>query len=119
MICMILLKAKLGGHVVVCFDLAGQDKIELPCGVREVNMNAAFELDFQGGVCNVVGSDQAMLSGIMVECICMLLVKSELSERVGARFQEAARAPIGRAGHQDIQPAQRYPDHSQYKIIHW
>ena len=55
MICMILLKAKLGGHVVVCFDLAGQDKIELPCGVREVYMNAAFELDFQGGVCNVVG----------------------------------------------------------------
>ena len=55
MICMILLKAKFGGHVVGCFDLAGQDKIELPCGVREVYMNAAFELDFQGGVCNVVG----------------------------------------------------------------
>ena len=53
MICMNLLKAKLGGHVVGCFDLAGQGKIELPCGVREVYMNAAFE--HEGGVCNVVG----------------------------------------------------------------
>ena len=53
MICMILLKAKLGGHVIGRFDLAGQDKIELLCGIREVYMNAAFE--HEGGVCNVVG----------------------------------------------------------------
>ena len=46
LICMILLKAKLGGHVFGSFDSAGLDKIELPCGVREVYMNAAFELDF-------------------------------------------------------------------------
>ena len=39
MICMILLKAKLGGHVFGSFDSAGLDKIELPCGAREVYMN--------------------------------------------------------------------------------